>query len=208
MPQSTIGHERLPVVIHTRLGDVLRFARTWNIFAMSDGSSCHDGIAFGYESPRLGRPSESDGTLTIDSREVPMVVLYLSLLLVLGLVQLLLRWRVSRLEKRYARVASEADTLLKQVSMRPGNSSRVDPLVSARQQFDLAVVATKRAQVEDRYSAWQSFTERFAQFRRRLAGFQGRVMPYLGGVLDVAFVVVLLDWLGYGVTDLKTLLGM
>ena len=137
-----------------------------------------------------------------------MVVLYLSLLLVLGLVQLLLRWRVSRLEKRYARVASEADTLLKQVSMRPGNSSRVDPLVSARQQFDLAVVATKRAQVEDRYSAWQSFTERFAQFRRRLAGFQGRVMPYLGGVLDVAFVVVLLDWLGYGVTDLKTLLGM
>ena len=137
-----------------------------------------------------------------------MVVLYLALLLVLALVQVLLRWRVSRLEKRYARVASEADTLLKQVSLRPGNSNRVDPLVSARQQFDLAVVATKRAQVEDRYSAWQSFTERFAQFRRRLAGFQGRVMPYLGGVLDVAFVVVLLDWLGYGVTDLKSLLGM
>ena len=136
-----------------------------------------------------------------------MVVLYLALLLVLGLVQLLLRWRVSSLEKRYARVATEADTLLKQVAMRPGNSNRVDPLVSARQQFDLAVVATKRAEVEDRYSAWQSFTERFAQFRRRLAGFQGRVMPYLGGVLDVVFVVVLLDWLGVGVTEVKSLLG-
>ena len=137
-----------------------------------------------------------------------MVVLYLALLLVLGLVQVLLRWRVSRLEKRYVRVASEADTLLKQVVLRPGNCNRLDPLVSARQQFDLAVVATKRAEVEDRYSAWQAFTERFAHFRRRLAGFQGKALPYVGGVLDVAFVVVLLDWLGVGLTEVKSLLGM
>ena len=137
-----------------------------------------------------------------------MVVLYLALLLVLGLVQVLLRWRVSRLEKRYVRVASEADALLKQAALRPGNSNRVDPLASARQQFDLAVVATKRARVEDRYSAWQSFTERFAGFRRRLAGFQGKALPYVGGVLDVAFVVVLLDWLGVGLTEVKSLLGM
>ena len=137
-----------------------------------------------------------------------MVVLYLALLLVLALVQLVLRWRVARLEKRFVRVASEADALLKQVSTRPGNSNRVDPLVSARQQFDLAVVATKRAEVEDRYSSWQSFTERFAHFRRRLAGFQGKAVPYVGGVLDVAFVVVLLDWLGVGVAELRTLLGV
>ena len=137
-----------------------------------------------------------------------MVVLYLALLLVLGLVQVLLRWRVSRLEKRYVRVASEADTLLKQVVLRPGNSNRLDPLVSARQQFDLAVVATKRAEVEDRYSAWQAFTERFAHFRRRLAGFQGKALPYVGGVLDVAFVVVLLDWLGIGLAQVRALLGV
>ena len=137
-----------------------------------------------------------------------MVVLYLALLLVLGLVQVLLRWRVSRLEKRYVRVASEADTLLKQVVLRPGNSNRLDPLVSARQQFDLAVVATKRAEVEDRYSAWQAFTERFAHFRRRLAGFRGRALPYVGGVLDVAFVVVLLDWLGVGLAQVRALLGV
>jgi len=137
-----------------------------------------------------------------------MVVLYLALLLVLALVQVLLRWRVSRLEKRYVRVASDADALLKQVGMRPGNASRVDPLTSARQQFDLAVVATRRAQVEDRYSAWQSFAERFAGFRRRLAGFQGKFLPYVGGVMDVAFVVVLLDWLGVGVTEVKSYLGM
>ena len=137
-----------------------------------------------------------------------MVVLYLTLLLVLALVQVALRWRVSRLEKRYVKVASEADALLKQVGMRPGNGNRFDPLTSARQQFDLAVVATRRAQVEDRYSAWQSFAERFAQFRRRLAGFQGKALPYVGGVLDVAFVVVLLDWLGVGVTEVRSLLGM
>ena len=137
-----------------------------------------------------------------------MVVLYLALLLVLGIVQILLRWRVSHLEKRYVRVASEADALLKQVALRPGNSHRVDPLTSARQQFDLAVVATKRARVEDRYSAWQSFTDRFAHFRRGLVGFQGKALPYVGGVLDVAFVVVLLDWLGVGLTEVKSLLGM
>lgn len=137
-----------------------------------------------------------------------MVVLYLALLLVLGLVQVLLRWRVSRLEKRYVRVASEADALLKQVVLRPGNCNRPDPLVAARQQFDLAVVATKRAEVEDRYSAWQAFTERFAHFRRRLAGFQGKALPYVGGVLDVAFVVVLLDWLGVGLAELRSLLGV
>ena len=137
-----------------------------------------------------------------------MVVLYLALLLVLALVQILLRWRVARLEKRYVRVASEADALLKQVGMRPGNGNRPDPLTSARQQFDLAVVAVKRSQVEDRYTAWQSFTERFAHFRRRLAGFQGKALPYVGGVLDVAFVVVLLDRFGVGLTEVKSLLGM
>jgi len=137
-----------------------------------------------------------------------MVVLYLALLFVLALVQVALRWRVARLEKRYVKVASEADTLLKQVGMRPGNGSRVDPLTSARQQFDLAVVATRRAQVEDRYSAWQSFAERFAAFRRRLASFQGRALPYLGGVLDVAFVAVLLDRYGVGLTEVRALLGV
>ena len=137
-----------------------------------------------------------------------MVVLYLALLLVLALVQVALRWRVSRLEKRYVKVASEADALLKQVGLRPGNGTRFDPLTSARQQFDLAVVATRRAQVEDRYSAWQSFAERFAGFRRRLAGFQGRALPYLGGVLDIAFVVVLLDSFGIGLAQVRALLGV
>ena len=137
-----------------------------------------------------------------------MVVLYLALLLVLALVQVALRWRVSRLEKRYVEVASEADALLKQVGLRPGNGTRFDPLTSARQQFDLAVVATRRAQVEDRYSAWQSFAERFAGFRRRLAGFQGRALPYLGGVLDIAFVIVLLDSFGIGLAQVRALLGV
>ena len=102
-----------------------------------------------------------------------MVVLYLALLLVLALVQVVLRWRVARLEKRYARVAAEADGLLKQVSLRPGNSSRPDPLVTARQQFDLAVMAVRRDRVEERYSSWQSFAERFAAFRGPARGLPG-----------------------------------
>ena len=137
-----------------------------------------------------------------------MVVLYSALLLVLALVQLALRWRVARLEKHYVEVAKEADALLKQVGFRPGNGSRHDPLTSARQQFDLAVVATRRARVEDRYAAWQSFAERFASFRRRLAAFRGRALPYLGGALDVAFAVALLDSFGIGLAQVRALLGV
>ena len=54
----------------------------------------------------------------------------------------------------------------------------------------------------------RAFAERFAQFRRRLAGFQGRVLPYLGGVLDIAFVVVVLDSFGIGLAQVRALLGV
>src|SRR4051794_27838707 len=101
---------------------------------MSGESSRHDGISSHWVH-QPGGPSRRDAALTIGSREVRMVVLYFALLLVLALVQIALRWRVARLEKRYVRVASEADALLKQVGLRPGNGNRADPLSSARQQF-------------------------------------------------------------------------
>jgi len=131
-----------------------------------------------------------------------MLLLYLVLLLELALVQRLVRWRVSRLEKRYVGIVAEADALVKQSQTRGGNTSRPDPLVGARQQYQLARLAMKRDRVEARYNSWQSFSERFAAFRGRLAGFKGKLVPYLVGVVDVAGTMVALHKFGIDVGQL------
>jgi len=128
-----------------------------------------------------------------------MLLLYVILLIELYLVQRLLRWRVARLEKRYGRVATEADALVKASQTRGGTIGRPDPLVGARQQYQLARLAMKRERVEARYASWLSFSERFAAFRGRLAGFKGKLVPYVVGAADVAGVVVALQKFGVDV---------
>src|SRR4051794_30384471 len=136
-----------------------------------------------------------------------MLLLYVLVLSLLALLQVLVRWRVARLERRYARVAADADALLKASAVRPGNG-RSDPLLCARQQYELACLAVKRERVEHRYTSWQSFSERFAAFRGRLAGYRGKVVPYVFGALDVAFVLVILDQAGLGVEQVRAWLGV
>ena len=136
-----------------------------------------------------------------------MLVLYVALLLVFALVQVVLRWRVGRLERRFIRVAADADQLLKQSTLR-GGTNRVDPFVSIRQQHQLTQMALKRDRVETRYATWQSLSETFARFRARLFGYQGKVLPYLLGGFDVAVVLVALDQYGISVEQIKTLIGL
>lgn len=136
-----------------------------------------------------------------------MILLYVFLLLALALTQWAVRWRVARLERRYARLAAEADTLAREGGYRGGNCNKADPCASARQQYQLAQVVLRRDRVEQRYARWQSGSERFARFRGRLAGFQGKVVPYFVGAVDVAGVVVLLHTLGVALTDLTALVG-
>lgn len=137
-----------------------------------------------------------------------MLVLYLTLLLELAVVQRLVRWRVGRLERRYARVAAEAEALIKQSQTRGGTNNRPDALTGARVQYQLAQVALRRDRVEARYNRWESFNERFAAFRGRLAGFKGKFVPYLVGGADVAAVVVGLHHAGVGVEQLLALIGV
>jgi hypothetical protein len=137
-----------------------------------------------------------------------MIVAYLFLLLVLALVHFLVRRRVARLEARFTAVAAEADTLVKQASMRGGNCSRPDPYQAAKHQYALARLAMKRDRLEDRYTSWQSFSERFAKFRSRLVGYRGKALPYVFGVFDVATVMLVFDRFGVGLTQLKAMLGI
>lgn len=136
-----------------------------------------------------------------------MLLFYVVLLVALALVQVALNWRVRRLERRYVRVAGDADALLKQAP-RGGTTNRQDALVAAKHQYALAQVALKRDTVEARYTRWQAAAERFAAVRRALAGYRGKAVPYAVGMLDVVAAVAVLDQYGVGVAQLKALLGL
>jgi hypothetical protein len=127
-----------------------------------------------------------------------MIALYSFLLILLGGTYFLLRRRVAVLEKKYARVAREADDLLRQPVYREGNSGRTDPFLNAKRQYRLGLLAQKRDQVEARYTACQERAERFGRLVARVRGWKGRKLPYTFGVLDVACALALIDYLGAG----------
>jgi hypothetical protein len=129
-----------------------------------------------------------------------MIVLYLSVLLLLGAIHFLLRRRAVRLERRYARAAGEADELLRQASFREGNSPRPDPYQSAKRQYRLGQAAEKRDAVEVRYTAWQTRAERCGALIARLRRWRGKVLPYAFGLADAALLLVLVERLAPGTT--------
>jgi len=136
-----------------------------------------------------------------------MIVLYLFARIFLALAHALVRFRVSRLEKRYVRTAAAADALLKTSATKSGNN-RPDPYVTAKQQYELARLALKRDQVEARYTGWQSFSERFGKMRAGLAGYRGVVVPYLFGLVDVGVVVGLMNHYALRVNEVRAMLGL
>ncbi len=126
-----------------------------------------------------------------------MILMYSSLLLVLGVAKFLIGRRVKSLEKKYARVAKEADTLVKQPVYKDGNSSRVDPYLTAKRQFMLGLLAQKRDRLEAKYAAWQTYSEKFGRFVNGAQTWKGRKLPYTFGAVDVACVLGVIDYLGF-----------
>jgi hypothetical protein len=127
-----------------------------------------------------------------------MILLYLSLLLLLGLLRLLVAVRVRLLEKKYARAARDAQVLAQQSAYKPGNGSRVDPYASAKQQYQLGSLVHKRDRAEARYAAWQASSEKLGRLLLRIRSFKGRFVPYVFGAVDVVLVLALLSLLGHG----------
>jgi hypothetical protein len=127
-----------------------------------------------------------------------MIFLYTSLLVLLLAAHRLLKRRATTLEGKYVRVSRQADEVLRLTNQRPGNGGRVDPIESAKRQYKLALLATRRDRVERRYAAWQSRADRVAKLRARLTGWKGRKLPYTFGALDVVGVLAVIDYLGAG----------
>ena len=126
-----------------------------------------------------------------------MILMYSALLFVLGVAKFLIGRRVKSLEKKYARVAKEADALVKQSGYKDGNSSRTDPVLTAKRQYLLGLLAQKRDRVETKYAAWQIFSEKYGRFVGHLQSWKGRKLPYTFGAVDVACVFGAIDYLGF-----------
>jgi hypothetical protein len=127
-----------------------------------------------------------------------MILLYTALLLLLGVAGFLLRRRVASLERKYSRAAAEADRFLRGPIPKEGNSGRPDPYQHAKRQYLLGVLVQKRDRLESKHDAWLAVAERFGKATQRLRGWRGKKLPYTFGVLDVSFVLYVIDYLGVG----------
>jgi hypothetical protein len=124
-----------------------------------------------------------------------MLLLYTLLLALLVGGHLLIRRRAVALEKKYARIAKEAEELLR--NQREG-VNRIDPYQNARRQYRLALLADRRDTVESRYTTWQDRSDRLGKLIGKLRAWKGRKLPYTLGALDVAGAFALVDYLGAG----------
>jgi len=127
-----------------------------------------------------------------------MIVLYSALLFVLTVSLFLVKRRAAVLERRHARLARDAATLLKEPAGKDAGYYKHDPCQNAKRQYLLGVLAQKRDRVESRYTAWQEFAEKFEARVKSLRAWKGKKLPYTFGVLDVAGLFYLLDYAGLG----------
>jgi hypothetical protein len=125
-----------------------------------------------------------------------MMILYLLLLLLLVLARLFVASRAKSLEKKYVRAAGTARELLTQPVYKNGNSNRTDATLLAKQQYLLGQVVEKRDRIEGRYLAWQARSDRLGKLLVRIRNWKGRMVPYLGGVIDVGLALLVLNMLG------------
>ena len=127
-----------------------------------------------------------------------MIFLYTALLIVLFVARFLVRRRAASLEKKLTRAAVEAEQLARLTPHREGNSARYDTYQVAKRQYLLGQAVQKRDRIEARYTAWHTRSERLGNLSKRLRAWKGKLLPYTFGILDVALVLTLIDYLGAG----------
>ena len=126
-----------------------------------------------------------------------MILLYSTLIFLLGAAQFLIGRRARSLEKKYMRVAQETDALVKQSAYKDGNSNKADPCMMAKRQYLLGQFVQKRDRVEAKYTAWQEWAEKFGHWVARVKSWKGKKLPYTFGAVDVTCVLGVIDYLGF-----------
>jgi hypothetical protein len=127
-----------------------------------------------------------------------MIVLYTTLLLVLGTAGFLIRRRAASLERKYAGVVKETHALLKDPLYKEGNSNRSDPYQTAKRHYLLGQMVQRKEKLEGKHYFWEGLSEKFRRAVAAVRGWKGRKLPYLLGAIDVVSVMTVLEYLGYG----------
>jgi hypothetical protein len=127
-----------------------------------------------------------------------MILLYILLLLFLGAIKVLIDRRLVRLEQKHSRTAKAADALLGIPLYREGNSNRFNPYENAKRQYQLGLLVQKRDRLEAKHDAWMALSEWFNAWLSKLRDWKGKKLPYTLGVLDVSFLLYLVDYFGVG----------
>lgn len=118
-----------------------------------------------------------------------MILMYLLVLMLLATGHWVAGRRARSLERRYVRVASEADVLAKELTQRPGNSNKPDLYTTAKRQYELGRLVETRDRLEAKYASWEARRERYRQRTQGLRGWKGQFVPYLFGIADLVMVV-------------------
>jgi hypothetical protein len=127
-----------------------------------------------------------------------MILLYTSLLVLLGTASFLIGRRARGLEGKYIRAAQAVDHLLHRDAIRPGNGNKPDVCLTAKRQYQLGQLVEQRDRIEHKYVAWQQAADKIGRAVARVREWKGRKLPYTMGVVDVSGALWLVDYLGVG----------
>jgi hypothetical protein len=128
-----------------------------------------------------------------------MILLYTSLLLLLGIVKFLVGLRARALERKYSRLAEEVGQLVRQPDYKAGNSNNVrDPCQSAKRAYLLGQFVQQRDRAEAKHFAWQHRAERLSRWVRALREWKGAKLPYTLGAVDLWMLLHMIDYVGVG----------
>jgi hypothetical protein len=125
-----------------------------------------------------------------------MIFIYTGLVLILAIAGFLIQRRVARLERKYGRIAKQAQQVALEPAFKPG--ARLDPCQIAKRQYVLGLLVQKRDKVESKVHAWQAFADRFKGTTARVKGWKGKKLPYTFGAVDVSCLLYAVDYAGLG----------
>lgn len=127
-----------------------------------------------------------------------MILLYTSLLILLGTASFVIGRRARRLERRYVTAAQAVDRLFNREAVRPGNSSKPDVCQAAKRHYQLGQLVAERDRIEQKYVTWQQAADKLSRAVARVRGWKGQKLPYTLGILDVSGALLAIDYLGVG----------
>lgn len=125
-----------------------------------------------------------------------MILVYTGLILILAVAGWLMQRRVARLERKYSRLAKQAQQVALEPAYKAG--TRLDPCQIAKRHFQLGLLVQKRDRVEGKVHRWQAVADRVHSATNRLKSWKGKKLPYTFGVVDVSCLLYAIDYAGVG----------